>query len=169
MPVKDRPGKSRNQPTLRYNDDRPKEFISFMSLGKTQAQYYSKIDICEQTFFNWIGIYPEFSEAHRIGKIKAQAWWDDYFDINLDSPEFNVAAFKIRYERQFGKAKIYLPELSDAETYSSKSDAVINAISNGSLSPDDGIKLSHVIANLAKVEEITDLKKRVDEIEAALV
>ncbi len=169
MQVKDRPGKSRNQPALKYNDDRPQEFVAFMSMGKTQAQYYSLVDICEQTFFNWIGIYPEFSDAHRRGKVKSQAWWDDYFDANIGDPEFNVAAFKIRYERQFGKAKIYLPELSDAKTYTEKSDAVINAISSGSISPDDGIKLSHVVANLAKVEEITDLKKRVDEIEAAIV
>ncbi|MFV1873168.1 MAG: DUF5681 domain-containing protein [Oleiphilus sp.] len=61
-----------------------------------------------------------------------------------------------------------LPLLSEAETLTDKANAILNAVAAGELPPDIGSQLISNISNVARVIEIEDLAKRLDELEKAL-
>lgn len=49
-----------------------------------------------------------------------------------------------------------------------KADAIYKAISEGNLPPDVGLSLISSLTNLIKIEEVTEIKDRLDKIEEAL-
>ena len=63
---------------------------------------------------------------------------------------------------------IEIPSLGEAETLIEKAEAVMASVSSGEIPPDVGSQLISAIGTTARVEEISELKDRIESLEAAM-
>lgn len=45
--------------------------------GESDAQIAHKLDVCKDTFYDWMKKYPEFGEAVKRGKTASESWWEN--------------------------------------------------------------------------------------------
>ncbi len=58
-----------------------------------------------------------------------------------------------------------LPDFGDAKTLEEKTTAVMKAISGGEITVNDGLSLVQTCANAARVAEVSELQKRIEQLE----
>jgi len=85
----------------------------------------------------------------------------------------DTAALKLLLDRLLPLRKsshdaVELPELSDAKTLTDKVNAVLVAVADAQLPPDVGAQLVGAIGTAARVEEISELKDRIESLERTL-
>jgi hypothetical protein len=51
--------------------------IDLMKKGKSVIAVCAAIGICKDTFYEWTKTYLEFSEAHKLGMVYAERFWED--------------------------------------------------------------------------------------------
>ena len=71
--------------------------------------------------------------------------------------------------RKPSAAPIELPALASAQTLTEKADAVLQAIGDGSLPPDQGSQLLTAMGQMARIVEIDELERRVAALEVTKV
>jgi len=69
--------------------------------------------------------------------------------------------------RKSSAETVDLPELASAGSLIEKADAILNAIAAGDIAPDIGAQLVTAIGTTARVEEITELRERLEALERA--
>ena len=71
--------------------------IEYGKLGKSLAWMAAELDVHKDTIYEWIKVYPEFSDAMARARLKSQAWWEDFGQDNTMLPPgagtFNAAAW----------------------------------------------------------------------------
>ncbi|AUR86904.1 hypothetical protein NVP1091O_01, partial [Vibrio phage 1.091.O._10N.286.52.B12] len=99
---------------------------------------------------------------------------EDFYDSMVDlafTSEDNFARSEV-FKRMYPIAKSVMPtcewEYPSSGTALQKADAIYKAISEGDLPADVGLALISALTNLIKIEETTELKDRLSEIEKAL-
>ena len=85
----------------------------------------------------------------------------------------DIQALRLLLERTLPATKpradlAHIPELERAGSLMDKASAVLGAIGRGEVSPDVGAQLVQAIGTTAKVQEVSELKERLDAIERAL-
>jgi Family of unknown function (DUF5681) len=85
----------------------------------------------------------------------------------------DVAALKLMLDKLLPThrpthERISLPEFSEALGLTDKVNLLLNAIADATLPPDVGIQLISAIGTAARVEEISQLKERLEAVEVAL-
>src|SRR3546814_3495333 len=50
--------------------------ICHMAEGASLTSFAAEIGVARSTINEWIGTYPDFSEAVNVGKAKCAAWWE---------------------------------------------------------------------------------------------
>jgi hypothetical protein len=65
-----------------------------MARGMTARSFCGKIDIHEDTFYEWVKVHEDFSEAYKRGKVKQEEFLLEMgYSTMLDKGAFNTTAW----------------------------------------------------------------------------
>jgi len=163
----------------KYSDSMCLEIIEMFSRGKTRSNFCAKHVIGNPTFERWRKRHPLFDKACEVAHESARAYFDDLRDshlineIDLDTKSMtglNHALFNRMYNARFNipdKRAIKVDGLGKAKDEKAMLKAIMKAVSEGELTPDEAQKLAGLIEVSIKVNENGKLKDRVDAIEEA--
>ena len=59
----------------KYNVDMCERIQEWYKDGQSDAEIANQLDICKDTYYEWIKRYPEFAEAVKRGKTASESWW----------------------------------------------------------------------------------------------
>ncbi len=106
-------------------------------------------------------------EAFKRKNKKPEDFYDSMVDLAFSS-EDNFARSEV-FKRMYPVAKATMPtsewEFPVDGTPLEKASAIYMAISNGDLAPDIGLALISSLTNLVKIEEVTEIRDRLDVLE----
>jgi hypothetical protein len=78
--------------------------IELGRLGKSVTQIAYSLGITKETVYQWVKIYPEFSDAIAHAKTHSQAWWEILGQEALDSPCFQAGVYNKQMANRFRNA-----------------------------------------------------------------
>lgn len=159
-----------------YNPEfHPQEIIKLMKeQGYTSVQVVRDWEIDISTLHEWLSVHPEFSKAYTRAKQYRRAWWVDqgqrglftYDDQKFDSRLFGMM---MKYDGiNLDERIVKLPELANCKTFSEQSTVICGALACGRITVKEAQGYVDVIATCAKIEEVTELKQKLKEIEEKL-
>lgn len=163
----------------KYSESMCLEIIKMFSEGKTRSMFCAKHTICNDTFEKWRKRHPLFNRSCDIAHDKARAYYDEMRDnhllseIDLENKSMtgiNHAVFNRMYNTRFNipdKRAVKVKGLGKAKDEQAMLKALMRAIEEGELTPDEAQKLAGIIEVSLKVGENTVLKSRLDAIEQA--
>lgn len=159
-----------------YNPDfHPVEVVRLMrGQGYLVCEVANEWDIAESTFYLWVVKHPIFSEAYKRAKTAKKAWWVNQARKGLHTQKgetFNVIVWSM-VMRNLGvnteERAIELMELASSDNYVEQCGIVKQHLACGKITPKEAKSVLDVIAQTAKVEENTELKQKLQEIEEAM-
>jgi hypothetical protein len=74
-----------------YNPDFCEQVIEFGRQGKSLTWMASEIDVHKDTIYEWMKVYPEFSDAMTRARQLSQRWWEDKGQDGMLAPGFNAS------------------------------------------------------------------------------
>lgn len=163
----------------KYTDSMCLEIIKMFSQGKTRSNFCANHTISNNTFETWRKRHTLFDRACEVAHDAARSYFDDLRDshlineIDLDTKSMtglNHALFNRMYNARFNipdKRAVKVNGLGKAKDEKSMLKAIMKAVSEGELTPDEAQKLAGLIEVSIKVNENGKLKDRVDAIEEA--
>jgi polyhydroxyalkanoate synthesis regulator phasin len=163
----------------KYNDSMCLEIIGMYSQGKTRAQFCAKHTICNDTFEKWRKRHPLFNRSCEIAHDKARGYFDELRDshleqeIDLDTKSMtgiNHALFNRMYNTRFNipdKRAVKIKGLGKAKDEKTMLKALMNAIEDGQLTPDEAQKLASLIDLSIKIDQNVTQEKRLCAVEQA--
>ena len=78
----------------KYEDRFCEELIQHMALGFSFESFAGKIEVAEDTLYEWQKVNLDFSEAHRIGKSKMRVFWEELGIVGTtEGKNFNASAW----------------------------------------------------------------------------
>ncbi len=143
--------------------------LDLMKDGALINECAAEIGVDADTVRRWRRTHPEFNEVFSLARTCAQAWWEKKARKNLDNPKFNTILWSINMRNSFGYAehrRIALPDLLNAKSHVQRCDVVIKALMNGDVSAEEALKISKTFVEMARVEEVTELKAIIEKLEA---
>jgi hypothetical protein len=60
---------------FKYQDSYPDKIVEMMRGGALNCDLWAELDVCKDTFYEWIRTYPDFEDAYRRGRAKAESYW----------------------------------------------------------------------------------------------
>lgn len=163
----------------KYSETMCLEIIQMYSQGKTRAQFCAKHTISDDTFQKWRKVHKLFDAACFAAHNKARAYYDDLRDshlineIDLDTKSMtgiNHALFNRMYNARFNipdKRTVKVKGLGKAKDEKSMLKALMKAIEEGELTPDEAQKLASIIDLSIKVDQNVSQEARLKAIEEA--
>lgn len=67
--------KGRGRPT-KYDPEMIREVVPYMSQGYSKEALAGHLSISKDTLYEWVKLYPDFSDAIKEGTSKSQAFWE---------------------------------------------------------------------------------------------
>lgn len=141
--------------------------------GKFAVQMARDWGIDVKTIHDWALNHPEFCNSFTRAKAYRAAWMMDQAQAGLlvdKGMTFNaqVMGMMLKYDGvQLDERYIKLPELAAAKTFSDQSRVVVDAFSRGEITAKEANSVADIISKTAKIEEVTELRKMLEEIEAS--
>jgi hypothetical protein len=163
----------------KYSESMCLEIIQMYSHGKTRAQFCAKHTISDDTFQKWRKVHKLFDAACFAAHNKARAYYDELRDchlindIDLDSKTMtgiNHALFNRMYNTRFNipdKRAVTVKTLGKAKNEKDMLRAIMKAIAEGELTPDEAQKLASLIDLSIKIDQNVTQEKRITAIEEA--
>jgi hypothetical protein len=157
---------------------RPTKYVESMCVqmlplfqeGWSQIEVATALGLHYETYLEYKELYPEFSEAVKTGLQLSHSWWLMQGRLGLRDKSFNYTGWVIQVKNRFryhnDEQPIRLPELAKAVTFTDKVNCITQAAGEGKITLTEAKKLSEIIAIGAKVEEATELKRIIEELEA---
>jgi len=65
--------------------------LKMLSQGNSRAMFCAEVKIAVKTFYNWLEMHPEFSDAYEVGTQMSQAYWERLAAKNIGTPNFNYS------------------------------------------------------------------------------
>lgn len=163
----------------KYSESMCLEIINMFSEGKTRSMFCARHTICNDTFEKWRKRHPLFNRSCDIAHDKARAYFDAMRDehllseIDLDNKSMtgiNHAVFNRMYNTRFNipdKRAVRVKGLGKAKDEKAMLKALLKAIEEGELTPDEAQKLASIIDLSIKVDQNVEQEKRIKAIEEA--
>jgi hypothetical protein len=132
--------------------------------GNDIGQYCAEAGISETAFYGWRKRYKDFECAFGIAHKLAHKWWMNCGRSGMDSKEFNSRLWQIVMKNRFGYTdarKLRVRKIRAAKTFDAQYDVVKNEISEGTLTGQEALQLTTMIATGAKIHECTTLADEV--------
>ena len=171
MAKKQRPGTGRGNWT--YNPDvHIPELLQVFSEGGDIARFCANLKISRTTYYDWAKKFPDFAQAIDEAYELARAWWEDVGRNNLCSPQFNVNAWRLMMRNRFDMTDsrpVNIKGLTNAKTFGAQHRLVGKAIESGDITPEEALKLAQFIGVGAKIEQVDEIKLRLEALEANVV
>jgi hypothetical protein len=163
----------------KYSESMCLEIIQMFSEGKTRSMFCAKHTICNDTFEKWRKRHPLFNRSCDIAHDKARAYFDRMRDehllseIDLENKSMtgiNHAVFNRMYNTRFNipdKRAVSVKTLGKAKDERSMLKAIMKAISDGELTPDEAQKLASLIDVSLKIKTTEEMESRLKILEDA--
>lgn len=163
----------------KYNESMCLEIINMFAQGKTRSQFCANHTISNNTFETWRKRHPLFDRACEVAHEAARSYYDNLRDsylineIDLDTKSMtglNHALFNRMYNARFNipdKRAVSVKGLGKAKTEKDMLKAIMKAIAEGELTPDEAQKLASLIDLSIKVDQNIEQEKRITAIENA--
>lgn len=163
----------------KYNESMCLEIINMFSEGKTRSMFCAKHTICNDTFEKWRKRHPLFNRSCDIAHDKARAYFDRMRDehllseIDLENKSMtgiNHAVFNRMYNTRFNipdKRAVKVKGLGKAKDEKAMLKALLKAIDDGELTPDEAQKLASIIELSIRVDQNVSQEARIKAIEEA--
>lgn len=161
----------------KYSDAMCLEIIEMFSQGQTRSMFCAKHTICNDTFEKWRKRHPLFNRACDIAHDKARAYFDKMRDehllseIDLENKSMtgiNHAVFNRMYNTRFNipdKRAVKVKGLGNSKDERAMLKALMKAIEDGELTPDEAQKLGSLIDVSLKIKGVQELEHRLDTLE----
>lgn len=167
-----------NETWNKFKPEYCEKLIEMGKQGKSRSQFCSAISICQDTFYGWLKMFKEFHQAYQLFKIHSRAWWEQQGQENLiqvydaegGGIKFDTSMWKFTVGGRFGmssKKENDGLDLSKGNLQKQQKDA-LKALAQGEISQEQALAISQMILDAAKLEEHTEIKTKLDEIEARL-
>lgn len=150
------------------------ELETLMANGLSVSEVCKKWWVGRRTFYEWLERYAEFRDAYERAKTFNLGWWEENGRENLTTKNHNPVSWLIQIRNRhpdcytengrFVKLKL----LEDAKTYTEQAQAVRTSVARGIITCAEAEKISNMLVANAKVEEITELRERLDKIEDSI-
>jgi hypothetical protein len=140
--------------------------------GYNVCTFCADAEICRRTFYKWVDKHPEFDKSYVVAKALAQDNWEKKPPKDLMQEEgdgkFNDKLYWGIMKSRFGYTDsrvLDLPKLRQCKNPQEQIDCLIDYISKGTLTAQEGQVLSSLVQTALKVEENTELKAKIEELE----
>ena len=157
------------RPTKYRKSFHPKELIRLMKdHGYWRCQVVRDWEIDETTFMEWCKKHPEFSKAYTRAKQYRKAWMLDQQQRGLFHEDFNDRAFgaMMKWSGETMDERIVpLPSLAECKTFSEQATVIMGALACGKITLNEANKYVDIIGKVAKIDEVTELRRMLEEIE----
>ena len=158
----------------KYNESMCLEIIEMFSEGKTAAQFCAKHTIASDTYAKWRKRHKLFDRACVAAHEKARAFYDElrqrYLVQEYEGASINWGLFNRMYNARFNipdKRQVTIKALGKAKDERAMLQAIMKAISDGELTPDEAQKLASLIDVSLLVKQTVELEERLSRIEEA--
>ena len=163
----------------KYNESMCLQIIDMFAEGKTRSEFCAKHVISNDTFEKWKKRHPLFEAAYAAAHEQARSYFDALRDKHLImeyNPDektvtgINHALFNRMYNTRFNipdKRAVTVKALGKAKDEKGMIRAIMLAVSNGELTPDEAQKLAGLIDVSLKVKQVQDLEERLSVLEKA--
>ena len=145
---------------------------NILAQGDGMASVCAALNITSSTYTAWLNEKPEFKSACSRGRMLGAEWWEKTGKNHLADKDFNDRLYNTRigqlYWREYKAGHVLIPKLAKAKTYTAKGDAIIEALANGEITPDNALKCAQTVMAGATLKEKTELEERLVEIEKSL-
>ena len=152
-----------------YNPSMCNTVLEKFSEGWSKEEIAVELGIAYQSFLNYQKKHPEFLEAVKEGERLAKAWWLRQGREGLTRDKFNFVGWSMQVRNRFSyhtdEQPVKVPKLKASYTFTEKVNTIIDAAKNGDITLSEAKKLAEIVAIGAKIEEVTELKKIIEEIE----
>lgn len=88
----------------KYNEEMCDKVIELMKRGYSKAEIGLELDICEDTFYEYIKKHIKFSEAVKKGEWFSLGAWERMGRENLSNKEFNYTGWYMNMKNRHGYA-----------------------------------------------------------------
>lgn len=143
-----------------YSPEFCDDVIKLSQEGKSRYEICAALGIAMSTFTKWRDEYQEFSVAVERGDTFYKSWLMSRPAAYQFSAKFNDKAWQTLM-----RFNCRLTALQKAKTYQEQHDAVLTAVADGEMLPDDGSKLISSIGARIKIDEATEVKDRLAALE----
>lgn len=158
----------------RYNPEfHPEDCIRLGKLGYFAVEMASEWKIDVNTISDWRRDHPEFHVAYNRSKSERTAYYmkcgrTGVFNTQGRALNHQTWNALMRYDgHNLDERRVKLPELASCKNFSEMSACILGALACGKISNREAYTMSEVISKLAKVEEVTEMRRMLDEIQAA--
>ena len=60
---------------FKYREDYPELILKLSTDGALNCDLFVALDICKDTFYEWVRTYPDFEDAYRRARARSEAYW----------------------------------------------------------------------------------------------
>jgi hypothetical protein len=157
-------------PAPKYKKEYCKLLIDLFKKGKSVCHFCAKLEIGRQTFYDWLETQKEFAEAYDRAKEANEAWFTD-LGVSGASGEidgFNQTAWSIlmRNKHNYTEHRKIKIDFTNCKTATEMQKALNEQSAKCKLTAAELKNLSEYINNCMKIEENTELRKRIEELES---
>ncbi len=163
----------------KYSNSMCLEIINMFSEGKTRSQFCARHTISNNTFEAWRKKHKLFDRACEAAHEEARAYFDNLRDshlineIDLETKSMtglNHALFNRMYHARFSipdKRTVKVKGLGKAKNEKEMLTAIMKAIDEGELTPDEAQKLASLIDISIKIDQNVTQENRLKAVEEA--
>lgn len=151
---------------VKYHDEMPGFLILHYKDGRTKVEFCADHEIVTDTFDHWCDKHPEFAEAHKRGKILAEAFWINLYRKNIMNKDFNEGLFKHYMGGRFGHRNGKTPKLKGfGQGGFTALKALLDVCEKGKIDPKDLSALSNVLLAEVEIKDRTEMWQRIKQLE----
>jgi hypothetical protein len=86
----------------KYKEEYCKMLEEHMGTGLSFESFGGKIDVCEDTLFEWKKVHPDFSESYKRGRLKSMLHWEEMGHDMVLAGQGNATCWIFNMKNRFG-------------------------------------------------------------------
>lgn len=155
-------------PLCKYKDEYDDSIVEHARNGLGMYEIAVEYDVAYETMRNWTRLVKSFSDSYRRAKTIQTAMLEKEVKNNWNNPKYNdrLAKLRYQYEAKFADQRNVCVKGLNKGTYTDRVNAILEACENEELSADELGKLVTAVGTAAKIDEVTELRKQVEDLES---
>jgi hypothetical protein len=163
------------RPTDYDPDFHPQEIVKLMrDEGLTDVEVAERWDVVVETLWEWKQVHPEFSKASTRARQYRKAWWlakgkQGLFTGEGEKFDSRLFGMMMKYDGiNLDERLVALPTLAECKSFGEQATCIIGALACGKITINEANSMVDIIGKAAKIDEVTELRKKLEEIELAI-
>lgn len=157
-------------PATTYKSTYPALFLEICESGGSICDFCRKVKVVRSTFYEWVGAHEEFKEAWQLGKEITESILTQKGLDGMETPGFNSTVWSIlmRNKCSYVEHRKVAIDFTGCKTMNEKMAVLNQRVAEGRLTPKEAKDFADYIATATKIDEATDGKVRLEQVEEAL-